>query len=270
MKSLSAVSCLLALTVVVACGDGDEATESSTVLPDATVSAETSVDSAVEGSSAEATGGDGASSTDGADATSNGDGGALDDGADGTAIVADVRADGPGGDGSLILGGDGANADASFQFKNPVATDLLSYNDVHTDCTTVAGATAGTFVMTCQEKAGSSGPCRTITITFAVTNPTTGPTTGQVLTTVAKASPASGEAVVAYQESIDCTAASTNGWTVVPGGGTLTIDNRGDTGMFFTLANVPMGPATSPGVVNQNATGTFTLGGTGFTTLPFD
>ena len=269
MKSLSAVSCLLALTVAVACGDGDEATQNSTVLPDATVSAEASADGAVEASSTDATGGDGASSTDAGDATSNGDGGALDDGADGTAIVADVRADGPGGDGSLILGGDGANADASFQFKNPVATDLLSYNDVHADCTTVAGATAGTFVMTCQEKAGSSGPCRTITITFA-TNPTTGPTTGQVLTTVAKAAPATGEAVVAYQESIDCTAASTNGWTVVQGGGTLTIDTRGDTGMFFTLANVPMGPATSPGVVNQNASGTFTLGGTGFTTLPFD
>ena len=266
MKSLSAVSCCFALTVLVACGDGDQATENSTIPPDAPAS----VDGAVEGSTADATGGDGASSTDAADATSNdGDGGGvLDDGADGATIVADVRVDGPGGDGSLILGGDGANADASFQFKNPVGTDLLSNNDVHADCTTVAGATAGTFVMTCQEKAGGSGPCRTITITFA-TSPTTGPTTGQVLTIVAKATPAMGEAVVAYQESIDCTAANTNGWTVAQGGGTLKIDNRGDTGMFFTLTNVPMGPATSPGVVNQNATGTFTFGGTGFTSLPF-
>jgi hypothetical protein len=268
MKSLSAGSCLLALTVLVACGDGDEATENSMVMPDATVSAEASPDVAVEGSSADATA-DGASSADAGDSTSSADGdAALGDGADGATPVADARADGPGGDGGLILGGDGANADASFQFKNPVATDLLSYNDVHADCTTVAGATAGTFVMTCQEKSGSSGPCRTITVTFA-TNPTTGPVTGQVLTTVAKASPALGEAVVAYQESIDCTAANTNGWTVAQGGGTLTIDNRGDTGMFFTLANVPMGPTTSPGVVNQNASGTFTFGGTGFSTLPF-
>lgn len=247
--------------MAVACGDGDQATENSTTPLDATASVEASTDGAGATD-------DVASNGDAGDATSPEDGGdaTLGDAGDGAMLV---RADGPGGDGSLVIGGDGASTDASFQFQNPAATDLLSLNDVHADCTTVAGATAGTFVMTCQEKTGSSGPCRTITITFA-TNPTTGPTTGQILTTVAKASPATGEAVVAYQESIDCTTENTNGWTVVQGGGTLKVDNRGDTGMFFTLANVPLGPATSSGVVNQNASGTFTFGGTGFTSLPFD
>src|SRR5712691_8364696 len=102
IKSFSLGSCLLALTVVVACGDGDEATENSMILPDATVTAEASPDAPSEGSTAETTV-DGGSNPDTADATSSGDGdGALADGADGMAIVADAQP-GPGGDGGLIL-----------------------------------------------------------------------------------------------------------------------------------------------------------------------
>ena len=53
---------------------------------------------------------------------------------------------GPGGDGGLALGaGDAASADASFQVKNGAATNLLSMNDVHASCSTVAGASTGTF-----------------------------------------------------------------------------------------------------------------------------
>jgi hypothetical protein len=167
-----------------------------------------------------------------------------------------------------VIGNDGAMADASFQIKNPSATNLLSFMDIHADCDAVAGTPAGTFIMTCQEKSGAAGPCRTLTTTFA-TNPTTGPTTGLTLAVVPKPAPAQGEAFVVYQESIDCTAANTNGWSVAQAGGTLRVDSRGDTGMNFTVANVPMAPSSVAGVVNQNASGTFTLSGTGFSRLPF-
>jgi hypothetical protein len=56
---------------------------------------------------------------------------------------------------------------------------------------------------------------------------------------------------------------------VAPAGGTLKVDTRGDTGMNFTLANVSLAPSSVAGVVNQNAAGTFSLAGTGFSRLPF-
>jgi hypothetical protein len=175
-----------------------------------------------------------------------------------------------------VIGAGDAASDASFQIKSPSGTNLLSFSDIHADCNAVTGTPAGTFVMTCQEKSGTTfapslsaaSICRTITVTFA-TNPTTGPTTGLTLAVVAKTAPAQNEAFVVYQESIDCTAATTNGWSVAGTGGTMKIDTRGDTGMNFTLANVPLAPSSAAGVVNQNATGTFTLAGTGFSRLPF-
>jgi hypothetical protein len=169
---------------------------------------------------------------------------------------------GPGGDGGLILGGDGAAADASFQLKVPMSTNLLSGSDVKTTCNTV-GSVASTLTLTCTESNGAGGPCRTLTVLFNGT-----PSDGKAYAAVAKDSPAAGEAVVRYQESIDCTMATTNGWTETVAGGELTIDSYGDTGFLFTLHDAPLAPApSSAGITNQNAMGTFTLAGTGFSSF---
>src|SRR5581483_2076307 len=106
----------------------------------------------------------------------------------------------------MLGGGDAASADASFSLKNASSTNLLSFDDVHGSCATVAGATTGTFVMTCKES-NTNGACRTVTVIFGGA-----PATGRTYAAVAKAVPADGEAVVEYQESIDCTPATTNGW----------------------------------------------------------
>jgi hypothetical protein len=281
MKSSFLVPCVLAFIAMSACADEDVATIAAEhpTPPSNDAGADTSAPG-VDGATGDAAdgGSDGASnegaSGDGAQAEASSDaeaGSTSDAGSDGAR-----RDGGPGGDGGLVIGSDGAAKDASFQIKNPSGTNLLSFSDIRADCNAVNGATAGTFVMTCEEKTGTSaatywsavGPCRTVKVTFA-TNPTTGPTTGLTLAVVAKTAPAQGEAFVVYQESIDCTAANTNGWSVAQTGGTLKVDTRGDTGMNFTLANVPMGPSSAAGVVNQNAAGTFTLAGTGFSRLPF-
>jgi len=273
MKSSLLVPCVLAFFAISACADEDAAT----------VAAEHPMPPTKDAAAdASAPGDDGATNEAAADATadsasegSSGDGAqteaSSDAGSDGAR-----REGGPGGDGGLVIGSDGAAKDASFQIKNPSGTNLLSFSDIRADCNAVNGATAGTFVMTCEEKTGTSaatywsavGPCRTVKVTFA-TSPTTGPTTDLTLAVVAKTAPAQGEAFVVYQESIDCTAANTNGWSVAQTGGTLKIDTRGDTGMNFTLANVPLAPSSAAGVVNQNAAGAFTLVGTGFSRLPF-
>jgi hypothetical protein len=258
MKSSFIVPGVLALFALSACADEDTAT----------IASEHPISPSVDAAADNTTSDEGASG-DGSQAEAAGpEAGTAGEGGDAASVDSGRREGGPGGDGGLVIGNDGndgAAADASFQIKNPSGTNLLSFGDIHADCTAVAGAAAGTFVMTCQEK---SGPCRTITVTFA-TNPTTGPTTGLTLAVVARPAPAQGEAFVVYQESIDCTAASTNGWSVAQTGGTLNVDTRGDTGMNFTLANVPLAPSSAVGVVNQNAAGTFTLAGTGFSSLPF-
>jgi hypothetical protein len=172
---------------------------------------------------------------------------------------------GPGGDGGLVLGGDGGNADGAFQLKTPVGSNLLSSSDVHPTCDTVAGAASSTFVMTCRETNGSGQACRTVTVVFSGT-----PTSGRVYPAVVKTSPGDGEAVVAYQESADCTTGTTNGWTLAGATGNFTVDVFGDTGFDFTLHDVPMGPAPlAAGVTNQNAMGTFTLAGSGVSSFPF-
>jgi len=288
MKASLIVPCAFALFALSACADEDVATiatehpiPSKDASPDSGTSNET-------GTGGDAAASDGTSGNDGALGEGSPDGsqteagrdaeaGSAGDGGDSSSPDAGRRDGGPGGDGGLVIMTDAAAADASFQLKNPSGTNLLSFSDIHADCNAVTGSPAGTFVMTCQEKSGTSfapylsaaaGPCRTVTVTFA-TNPTTGPTTGLTLAVVAKTAPAQGEAFVVYQESIDCTPANTNGWSVSQTGGTLRVDSRGDTGMNFTLTNVPLAPSSSAGVVNQNAAGTFTLSGTGFSRLPF-
>lgn len=82
--------------------------------------------------------------------------------------------------------------------------------------------------MTCQEQNGPGGPCRTVVVVFGGA-----PATGRKYTAVAKASPAAGEAVVRYQESVDCTAPTTNGWVEGQAGGDFTVDVYGDTGINF-------------------------------------
>ena len=282
MKASFLISSVLALFALSACADEDVATiaaehptppakdaAAETAAPDdgSTSDGAPGDDGSTDGAMSEGSSGDGGQ----AEASGDAEGGSASEGGDGGR-----REGGPGGDGGLVIGSDGGAKDASFQIKNAAGTNLLSFSDIRADCNAVNGATAGTFVMTCEEKSGTSastywsdvGPCRTVKVTFA-TNPTTGPTTGLTLAVVAKTAPAQGEAFVVYQESIDCTAANTNGWSVAQTGGTLKIDTRGDTGMNFTLASVPLAPSSAAGVVNQNAAGTFILGGTGFSRLPF-
>jgi hypothetical protein len=251
LKRTAMVGYFLAMAAASGCG-GENA-----VVVEPTTDGSTSTDGT--------TGGD-ALSTD-ANAAEGGDGSpadaALEDSSDGLAEAAP----GPGGDGGLVLGGgDAGSADASFQLKNPAGTNFLSSSDVTTSCATVAGTATGTFVMTCKESNGTNGPCRTVTVVFGGA-----PVTGRTYTTVAKAAPADGEAVVSYQESIDCTAATTNGWVETESGGDFKIDVRGDTAIVFTLHDVPMSPApSSSGVTNQNAMGSFTLAGSGQSTFPYD
>jgi hypothetical protein len=183
--------------------------------------------------------------------------GSVDDGA----FEDDASDDGPGGDGSLVLGGDGAAADGLFRLQTPAGTNLLSSSDVRPGCRVVTLGPVGNYLLTCEERAGQDGPCRTIEVAFRV-DPESGPRTGEVYPAIIKNEPAIGEAVVRYRESVDCTPASTNGWTQVQAGGDLTVDTGGDTAMVFTLNNVSMGPAPR-GPLNQNAQGTFALGGSG-------
>jgi hypothetical protein len=223
--------------------------------------------SADSGASSEA-GSDAASTDSGAPTTDSdtAEGGALSDAGPEGSAPAEAGV-GPGGDGGLVLGGDGGGADASFGLQNPASTNLLSSSALYTSCATVAGSAADSFVMTCKESNGGAGhPCRTVTVLFAGI-----PTSGRVYTTVpSKATPAAGEAVVGYQESIDCTPATTNGWAEIESGGTFTVDVYGDTGIRFTLQGVPESPAPEGSWVgNHNAQGAFVLGGSGFSSFPY-
>ncbi len=177
----------------------------------------------------------------------------------------DATPTGPGGDGGLVLGGDGGGADGAFQLKNAAATNLLSSSDVRPVCTTLDGVLPASHVMICIEAPGGNQPCRTVMVIF-----NGAPTSARVYTSVAKASPDDGESVVQYQEASDCTSATTNTWAAMQTGGDFTIDVFGDTGFDFTLHDVPLAPAAPAlGVTNQNAMGTFILAGSGVSSFPF-
>jgi hypothetical protein len=168
-------------------------------------------------------------------------------------------------DALVSIDGEGGGADADFQIKSAVGTNLASLSDVRPTCATVAGFTAGTYVMTCTEANGPEQPCRTVTVVFSGQ-----PSSGRVYAAVAKTSPADGEAVVAYQEASDCTPSTTNGWAEAQSSGDFTVDVFGDTGFDFTLHDVPLTPApVASGITNQGAMGAFTLAGTGLSSFPF-
>jgi hypothetical protein len=269
-------ACLLIASASVAC----TVVESNTPTADAGASNDVSSSSPDADAASSTTDADASSSSDDADAaTAEAEAGSDESSADaGADALVEAGGDaqdepsadalvetGPGGDGGLVLGGDGGNADGAFQLKTPAGSNLLSFSDVHPTCNTVAGATTSTFVMTCRETNGSGQPCRTVTVVFSGT-----PTSGRVYPAVVKTSPGDGEAVVAYQESADCSIAATNGWTLTGATGNFTVDVFGDTGFDFTLHDVPMGPAPlAAGVTNQNAMGTFTLAGSGLSSFPF-
>ncbi|HKQ69366.1 MAG TPA: hypothetical protein VJT73_08510 [Polyangiaceae bacterium] len=266
MKTISIASCFFVVAMGVACADDDETTRVSETFGNGMGSR----DAAVQGDGAEA---EASANPEGGRTNESGAEAGADEGggdaayADGSDTGRAWRDGGPGGNGSVIVAADAASGDASFVFKNRVDTNLISYSDVHTICATVKGAVPGLYVMTCQEKPVTGGAlCRTIMVTFQTTA-TSGPKTDQVFVAVARAAPALNEAVVVYQESADCSVSGTNGWSAAKAGGNLKVDNGGDTGMYFTLSDVSLAPAQAATVVNQNAAGTFTLGGVGFTTV---
>ena len=262
------VACgLLVFSMLGACADNDSATYPAMPMDEGgpmAADGETPDGATLEGATLE--GAAEASDTSFSDDAAPSDDVATSDAATSDATSAPSDA-GPGGDGGLILGGDGAAADGTFQLQNPTQTNLLSWSDVHATCSTVAGATTGTYVMTCQEGSAGVSPCRTVVVTF-VGNP---PAQGQVYPAVAKATPAANEATVVYQESIDCSLANTNGWSQPAAGGDFTVTTHGDTAILFELHDVALGSAPPDrGITNQNAAGTFILAGSGFSPFPFD
>src|SRR5882724_3353969 len=174
-KAFVLVPSLIAFVALAGCADEDTATTDtehggSTVdaSADSTSSSEAATDNDASSQEDVSTSADG-SQVDGAQGDeSQGDGSTAEGGGDGdagsTLPDSGSREAGPGGDGGLVIGGDSAASDATFQIKGPSGTNLLSSSDVNADCTGVAGATAGVYVVTCTEKTGSTGPCRTVTI----------------------------------------------------------------------------------------------------------